>query len=70
MVDKPPLNLSSREQQCLLASARGLVSLQIAQELGLSARTVDSHIANAMRKLNANTRVEAVATAFRLGLLH
>lgn len=64
-----PLDLSAREKECLQATSRGLVSLQIAAELGLSARTVDSHIANAMRKLSARTRTEAVACALRLGVL-
>ena len=63
------LTLSPRENECLNAAARGMVSADIASELGLSVRTIDSHIANAMRKLGAQTRVEAVATAFRLGVL-
>lgn len=66
---KCTFKLSNRERQCLQCASEGYVSVEIARELGVSARTVDSHIANAMRKLRANTRVEAVAAAFRLGVL-
>lgn len=68
-MSKVSLTLSARERECLLASARGLASADIAREFGLSARTVDSHIANARHKLNARSRAEAIAIALRLGIL-
>jgi DNA-binding NarL/FixJ family response regulator len=56
-------DLNDREVECLSWSARGKTSAEIATTLGLSKRTVDFHIENACRKLNATTRIEAVAKA-------
>ncbi len=53
--------LSGRERECLEQAAAGKVSAAIAQNLGLSPRTVDHHIASAMRKLRAPTRTAAAA---------
>jgi len=61
--------LSARERECLLWVSRGLSSREMAKRLGLSAKTVDFHIANAMSKLEVATRSHAVARAFTLGLL-
>ena len=61
--------LTQRETQCLTCVAKGLVSYQIADELGIQTRTVETHLGNAMRKLQAANRAEAVAQAFRLGIL-
>ncbi len=57
------VDLNEREIECLSWSARGKTSTEIATTLGLSKRTVDFHIENACRKLNATTRIEAVAKA-------
>ncbi len=40
-----------------------------ATALGISSETVQSHVRNAMGKLDADTRTQAVATAFRRSLL-
>ncbi len=40
-----------------------------AKELGISAETVQSHVRNAMTKLDADTRTQAVATAIRQALI-
>ena len=55
--------LSNRERECLELVARGLRSKQIAHLLGLSPRTVDLHVARAMRRLGATSRMEAVFLA-------
>ncbi len=55
--------LKERELECLTWSARGKSSSEIANILGLSARTVDFHIESACRKLQVSTRIEAVAKA-------
>jgi DNA-binding NarL/FixJ family response regulator len=55
--------LNERETETLTWAARGKTSLEIAQILGLSKRTVDFHIDNARSKLGATTRVEAVTKA-------
>jgi DNA-binding NarL/FixJ family response regulator len=55
--------LSSREAQILAMWAQGLTGEQIAQRLVLSPETVRTHVRNAMEKLDARTRTEAVVKA-------
>ena len=61
--------LSLREQECLRRVSRGISSKEAAQQMGLSPKTIDFHIANAMTKLRAATRSQAVVRAITLGLL-
>ncbi len=55
--------LNDREVQVLTWAGRGKTSVEIAQILGLTKRTVDFHIDNARGKLGAATRTEAVIKA-------
>jgi DNA-binding NarL/FixJ family response regulator len=55
--------LSSREAEILTMLAQGLTGEQIAKRLVLSPETVRTHIRNAMEKLEARTRTEAVVKA-------
>jgi len=59
------LPLNEREAEVLTWVARGKTSLEIAQIIGLTKRTVDFHTDNARTKLNAKTRTEAVIKAAR-----
>jgi DNA-binding NarL/FixJ family response regulator len=59
--------LSSRESEILGLLAEGLTGEEIAKRLVLSPETVRTHIRNAMEKLTAKTRVEAVVKALDLG---
>jgi DNA-binding NarL/FixJ family response regulator len=59
--------LSSRESEVLGLLAEGLTGEQIAKRLVLSPETVRTHVRNAMEKLGARTRVEAVVKAIDLG---
>ena len=59
--------LSARERDVLAWVANGLVTKAIARRLRLSPRTVDMHIARAMRKLGARTRSEAASLAVLQG---
>ena len=61
--------LSPRERECLLWLAAGLRTDQIAARLKLQNVTVNLHISNARKKLNASTRAQAVAKAMMLGIL-
>jgi len=61
--------LSPRERECLLWASRGLSSKKIALRIGLSAKTVDFHIAKVLSKLEVATRSHAVARAIAFGLL-
>lgn len=63
------VELTPRERECLLWASRGLSAKEIAQRLRLSPRTVDFHVANAMTKLHAASRAQAVARAVALGLV-
>jgi DNA-binding NarL/FixJ family response regulator len=55
--------LSRRESEILAFLAQGLTGEEIARRLVLSPETVRTHIRNAMEKLNARTRTEAVVKA-------
>jgi len=55
--------LNDREVEALTWVARGKTSVEIAQILGLTKRTIDFHIDNARAKLGAATRTEAVIKA-------
>ncbi|MFC6932444.1 response regulator transcription factor [Actinomadura yumaensis] len=47
----------------------GCTNAEAAQRLGLLPETVKSYLRSAMRKLDSHTRLEAVSTARRAGLL-
>lgn len=57
--------LSPREREVLDLLAQGLTGADAARRLHLSPETVRTHIRNAMVKLQAHTRVHAVALALR-----
>ncbi|MGE0542109.1 MAG: AAA family ATPase [Dehalococcoidia bacterium] len=67
---RPPLpdGLTDREVEVLRLLAAGQTNREIAGTLVLSARTVDHHIANIYRKINARRRADAAAYAQRVGL--
>ncbi|MET0863876.1 MAG: LuxR C-terminal-related transcriptional regulator [Nakamurella sp.] len=62
-------DLTARELQILAAIASGQTNAQIAGELFLSAKTVMHHSTSIYRKLAVGGRAEAVALAYRTGLL-
>lgn len=57
------VQLNDREVETLTWVARGKTSMEIAQILSLSKRTVDFHIDNARTKLGVSTRTEAAIKA-------
>ena len=59
-----------REIECLTWAAAGKSDAEIAVILELSAKTVDTHIEGAKRRMNASSRSHAVASAIRLGLIN
>lgn len=61
--------LSERERQVLVRIARGFSNKEIAGELGLSVKTVETYKARVAEKLGLRTRVEIVRYAARHGWL-
>jgi DNA-binding NarL/FixJ family response regulator len=61
--------LSKREREIMDLLAQGLTGEQVAARLFLSPETIKTHIRNAMNKLEANTRVHAIAIALREGFI-
>lgn len=60
---RPSPLLRERERECLTWSARGKTSSEIARIIGTSRSNVDYHIANACRRLNVATRLQAAVKA-------
>lgn len=66
---RPRVSLSPREAECLLWTAYGLRSKEIADKLGITTKTVEHHLAKAKDKLGSKNRVDAVMRAVSLGLI-
>jgi len=62
-------SLSKREREIMDLLSQGLTGEDVASQLFLSSETVKTHIRNAMSKLEAHTRVHAVAIALREGYI-
>lgn len=61
--------ISERERDVLLLLALGHTNQEVGEKLFVSARTVDSHRANIMRKLGLQTRAQLVHFALVTGLI-
>jgi DNA-binding NarL/FixJ family response regulator len=57
--------LTARETEVLRLLAEGCEPAEIAKQLFISRRTVDTHLENVMRKLGVRSRAQAVALAYR-----
>jgi DNA-binding CsgD family transcriptional regulator len=71
--EEPPrlrsAKLSRKERRVLDELARGLGTDDIAEQMFVSPHTVRTHVKNAMRKLGAKTRAQAVAIALSEGAI-
>lgn len=67
--DETPDSLTDRELEVLTLVAEGLTNRQIALKLSISIKTVQTHRANLMDKLNLHDRTELVRYAIRRGLI-
>jgi two-component system, NarL family, response regulator NreC len=65
----PTADLSERERQVLRLIALGHTNAEIAEQLRLSVRTVETHRAHVQRKLGLSSRAELVGYALRHGLV-
>ncbi|MEU3854811.1 AAA family ATPase [Streptomyces sp. NPDC029554] len=74
LADAPPAGdragvLTAREQDVLRLLALGRSNRQIGEELFISGKTASVHVSNILAKLGASSRGEAVAIAYREGLI-
>lgn len=64
----PPL--TPREREVMRLSAIGLTSVEIADQLGMSPRTVNQHVDNVADKLGTRNRTHTIAELMRHDMLH
>jgi DNA-binding NarL/FixJ family response regulator len=67
--EKAEVDLTERERETLLLLSKGLIKKEIADQLGVSYHTVDTHVRNIYAKLQVHNLSGAVAKAMRLGLI-
>ncbi|MFU8840992.1 MAG: ATP-binding protein [Nitriliruptoraceae bacterium] len=63
-----PAHLTERQLEVLRHVATGRTNIQIAEELHISPRTVEHHVAGIFAKLEVSSRAAAIARAVELGL--
>jgi DNA-binding NarL/FixJ family response regulator len=66
---KVGLTLTPRELEVLRLLTKGMEASEIAAELSISQKTVAKHLEHVLSKLDVHTRAQAVALAYREGLL-
>jgi DNA-binding NarL/FixJ family response regulator len=64
-----PEAITERELEVLRLAARGLSNRDIALQLGISVRTVQTHLSNVFNKMGVGSRTEAVMLGLRQGLI-
>jgi DNA-binding NarL/FixJ family response regulator len=63
-----PAGLTTRELDVLRLVAQGLRNSEIADQLVVSAKTVDHHVSSVLTKLGVSSRNAAAREAVRLGI--
>jgi DNA-binding NarL/FixJ family response regulator len=66
---RTPVELSARELQALELSAKGFTADEIAQLMSVSRNTVLTYVRRTYRKLNVNSKAEAIFEARQEGLM-
>ena len=61
--------MSDRETEVIRLIARGHTSKEMAEQLGISPRTLETYKGRAMAKLDLRTRADLIRYAVRLGWL-
>jgi DNA-binding NarL/FixJ family response regulator len=61
--------LTDRERQILVLLSRGMANRAIAEDLHLSINTVRNYVQAILIKLDAHSKLEAVATGVREGVI-
>ncbi len=67
--DRPRSRLSQRELEVLARLAAGRSQAEISRDLFISPKTAGTHIQHLLVKLDVHSRAQAVASAYRLGLV-
>lgn len=67
--EPPEVKFTPRELEVIRLCGMGLLCKEVADRLGISPRTVDTHKTNIFRKLGINNSVELVRYAAKEGLL-
>src|SRR5438105_8850910 len=62
-------DLTAREIDVLTLVAEGLANREIAARLGIQVTTARNHVQNILAKLGAHSKLEAVAVAYREGVI-
>jgi NarL family two-component system response regulator LiaR len=66
--ERPTQRLTPREREVLALIGRGLPNKRIARELGVSEKTVKTHVGHVLAKLGVTDRTQAALHAVREGL--
>ncbi len=66
---KENTELSKREYQVLQGLARGQTNRELADILGVSPKTVDTHRTNLLRKMDVSSTASLLVTAMRKGMI-
>lgn len=61
--------LTKREKEVFNLLIKGMDTLEIAEELSISEKTVRNHISNAMQKLGVKGRAQAVVELLRMNII-
>jgi DNA-binding NarL/FixJ family response regulator len=61
--------ISKREEEVLQLIAEGCSTVEVAERLYISVKTVKNHLASAYQKLDARDRTQAILRAHRMGII-
>lgn len=61
--------LTKREKEVFMLLVKNSTTKEIADELGISEKTVRNHISNAMQKLGVKGRAQAVIELIKLNII-
>ena len=61
--------LTEREKEIVIMTSQGLTAKEIAREIGISYRTVESHIQSAKHKTDSKNSCELIYRSLSLGLI-
>jgi non-specific serine/threonine protein kinase len=67
--DQPTDILSRREREVAALIGRGYTNRRIAEERGMTERTVETHVSKVLRKLGLGSRTQIAAWAIEQGLI-